>query len=356
MPLGPDKASHFINAFENHLRRSQLEGCQTAIKIVIWPQKFPNEALTKMYRRVVYIVGPRQRLIAKVLPFVIWRVTVQNHSVCDSSFSILKTNHLGNPSISFSQEELRLGFKLNSDLFGTETPEFVMIGFASANYRKAVDQKWHPNRDLITQLSDPLFFVNAIKKLRLKGIFSVRQGLLLEDIPDLERVGLVKPDIKKYPNGFVDVWLAAQSKFLVSACTGTWWFGEPFNKPSIITDVYGPLGLYGRSQTCILQLPWNILEKRFENFEWTMQNENQGWAFDRVKFKNQLLIKNSPEQIADVIDEQLARLRGEWVESNEDIELQYRFRRMVWGNDADASFLPRIGAKFLREHQHLLPD
>jgi len=87
---------------------------------------------------------------------------------------------------------------------------------------------------------------------------------------------------------------------------------------------------------------------RRENFEWALDESRIGVEYN--------LVKNTPIQIIDVIEEMLERLNGTWRESDEDIELQRRFREVV-------NFLPpsernpaRMGAKFLREHQHLLPQ
>jgi hypothetical protein len=52
----------------------------------------------------------------------------------------------------------------------------------------------------------------------------------------------------------------------------------------------------------------------------------------------------------------LGRLNGSWVESNEDIELQARFRKILELKKPQDRNPARIGAKFLREHQYLLPD
>ena len=356
MKLGPDKVSHFIDGIEMHLRRSQIENREQAIKIVVWPQKFPNEALATLYKRIVYIVGPKQKFIAKVLPFVIWRVKVFDHDVCKTSSFFLKRGNLGGVSVSFSKDEIRKGNEMVSDIFGNEKKSFILFGYTSAKYRKLVDQRHHPKDDLISAIPNPLNFVKVIERLDGEGIGVVRQGSHLDETKELSRAGLAVPNYENFASGFPDVWLAANCKFLVSACTGSWWFGIPFNKPAVITDVYTPNGIGGlKDNLWIFQLPWNLKEKRYESFVWMSANPRWCYSSEKlgVEYTN---IKNSPEQIMDVVDEQLARLNGTWVETVEDGELQQRFQRFVWGKDADSAYLPRVGAKFLREHQHLLPD
>ena len=356
MKLGPDKASHFIDGIEKHLRRSQIENNKRSFKIVVWPQKFPNKALATMYRRVVHIVGPKQKFWAKVLPFVMWKKDIKEKLVNSTSVTSQIIVNSGKPSICFSKYEIRRGKELVFDIFGDENKSYILFGYTSPKYRILVDQKFHPKDNLISAIPDPLSFVKVIEKMNGAGIGVVRQGLGLDATTELSQAGLIVPKYKNFASGFPDVWLAANCKFLLSACTGSWWFGLPFDKPAVITGAYNPIGLSGlKDSLWIFQLPWNLKEKRYESFAW--MSAHPRWCYDSEKLGFEYTnINNSPEQIIDVVDEQLARLNGTWVETDEDVELQERFRRLVWGKDADPAYLPRVGAKFLREHQHLLPD
>ena len=356
MPLGPDKASHFIVGVESHLRRTQLDNRKKLTPILVWPQKFPNEALATLYKRIVYVVGPEQGLFAKILPFVIWKVAVRNYSVNTQSIAIQVIDNDGKPSVEFSKDEIQKGKELVFDIFGDDNKSFVLFGYTSAKYRTLVDHRYHPKDDLISAVPNPLNFVKVIERLDGEGVGVVRQGLHLDESTELLRAGLLVPNYEKFASGFPDVWLAANCKFLLSACTGSWWFGLPFNKPAVITDVYTPIGMRGmKSNLVIFQLPWNLKENRYESFAWMSANPRWSYSFEKLGLEY-INIKNSPEQIVDVVDEQLARLNGTWIATDEDGELQKRFHRLVWGKDADSAYLPRVGAKFLREHQHLLPD
>lgn len=356
MKLGPDKVSHFIDGIEMHLRRSQLENNKRAIKIVIWPQKFPNETLATLYRRVVYIVGPKQKLLAKVLPFLIWRVKTFRHEVNKSDASVQSRLEFGGVSISFSENEEIQGRQLLGDLFGEDSTNFILVGYASENYRIQVDRINHSPQNLSATMPSPLRLAPAIEKLSRDGIKSIRQGLLLTDVPELSSAGLVAPNFERFKNGFPDVWLAANCRFLISMCTGNWWFGVPFNKPAVVVDSYVVSNLKCRKDSLLIfQMPWNLKENKYESFAWMLANPRWLFSSERLEIEY-AVVENSSEQIIDVVDEQLARLNGTWVETDEDVELQERFQRLVWDEDADFACLPRVGAKFLREHQHLLPN
>ena len=352
MKLGPDKASHFIDGIDKHLLRlDSLQKHGPTINIVIWPQKFPNEALAKMYRRAFYIIGPRQKMLARVLPFVIWKVLVRKHEVNTiirkGSFDI----QLKSPSIRLSVAEEKLGNEIMDN-----GKEFVLFGYPSSEYRKMVDQKWHSDDDLETQIPNPVSFLPIIRNLAERNIAFVAQSHTGEHDPELLSAGMIIPRQISTQPGLTDVWLASKCKFLISACTGSWWFGVPFRKAAVITDRYTPIGLQPwHNVIAIHQLAWLVKEKRFASFGW--MSENYRWCFDKRRLGvDYVIVKNSPEQIIDVVEEQIARMNGTWIETADDFELQERFNKDVLGLSSNFSYLPRIGAKFLREHQHLLSD
>jgi hypothetical protein len=68
------------------------------------------------------------------------------------------------------------------------------------------------------------------------------------------------------------------------------------------------------------------------------------------------IIKNSPNEIIEVTEEMICRLAGTWIETRQDKDLQSRYRKIVDEFPAHQRTPARIGAKFLREHQYLLPD
>ena len=66
-----------------------------------------------------------------------------------------------------------------------------------------------------------------------------------------------------------------------------------------------------------------------------------------------VLEENSPDEIKDVVEEQLKRINNEWVETNEDKILQKKF----W-NIYEKKFIKsptfRVGANFLKKNIHLI--
>ncbi len=90
------------------------------------------------------------------------------------------------------------------------------------------------------------------------------------------------------------------------------------------------------------------------SFEWMFKNVEYG--IDRTLLNGDIeIVKNTAEEITEVVLEMNQRLDGTWIETDEDVELQRRFKelresRPKWKTQQGV----RIGAKFLRRYQHLL--
>ena len=65
-------------------------------------------------------------------------------------------------------------------------------------------------------------------------------------------------------------------------------------------------------------------------------------------------IRNTPEEICDVVDEMEKRLDGSWQDNDDDDELQRRFWSYFESSELHGVFRSRIGAKFLRDNKDLL--
>ena len=90
-------------------------------------------------------------------------------------------------------------------------------------------------------------------------------------------------------------------------------------------------------------------------FFWLFK-QGQGWAQKRSLIEGDIeVVKNSAEEINEVVLEMNQRLDGTWIETDEDVELQNRFKKLrevvpKW----QVQECVRIGANFLRRYQHLL--
>ena len=96
-------------------------------------------------------------------------------------------------------------------------------------------------------------------------------------------------------------------------------------------------------------------ENRNLSFSEIMNLEFGGFDTNEIFSKLNLeLIENTPEEIRMVTVEMDKRLNGTWQTTEEDEELQRRFRSLLAPNRYNRLFRSRIGAEFLRQNQELL--
>jgi putative glycosyltransferase (TIGR04372 family) len=142
---------------------------------------------------------------------------------------------------------------------------------------------------------------------------------------------------------------------VIVGATGLWWIASAFNKPAVLTDSYTlNTSTYCKNDLNILQLAWSRGDKKLMPFDWIIAHND--WAQRRALIQGDFeIVKNTAEEITEVVLEMNQRIDGTWVETDEDIELQERFRELrkaipQWKVQQSV----RIGAAFLRRYKHLL--
>ncbi|MEI8024122.1 MAG: TIGR04372 family glycosyltransferase [Actinomycetota bacterium] len=362
------KISFFIRDLEFGLQNIKARGqLGKRFVFVLYPIRFPNSQLALMYRRHLTILGKKQRYIAEAFRFVwpIARIEMKGRLVPYGQERFELWNRR-TPTLSFMEAEVSLGNELDRGLLlGPEQP-YVCLAFSSKNYRINTDYAIDKYNNLGKGNKDNLFkiipeiasYLPAINEITKKGIAVVRTGILEDERLPTNLGPLVHDYSFGAQSAFGDVWLYSKCLFsFAGGGSGSHWFASIFNIPCVFTDQFIVTGSYLYRDLFIMQLPWLIAEKRFATFEWMSRKENVEWAVDESRIGIEYsLIKNTSSQIIDVIEEMIERLNGTWQESVEDIELQRRFRGVVNLLPPSERNPARMGAKFLREHQHLLPQ
>jgi len=353
------KISFFIEDLETGLRDLQSRDLGDQVWIIaLYPHEFPNDYLARMYRRQITILGPKQKWLAKVVRFVLPACRITRKRVMDRSETKFEKWNQGRRSLSFTNDEIERGLALEKDLGLQVDQRFVCLAFQSGRYRARVDEAQtvdsRVKNDLRSTIPDPSNYFSTIRFLNHHDIGVVRMGVS-EEIELPRNLGPLTYDYAyTHRSEFGDIWLASRCWFFLTAGSGAWWLGSIFGKQVLLTDGYELRGTYGAKDLFIPQLAQCIETGELATFEWLVKNQN--WAFDRDRVNKEYLIKkNSVAQILDACEEMLMRIDGQWSETAEDVELQERFRRVQLGLKLGDRAPARIGAKFLREHQHLLP-
>ena len=362
------KISFFIRDLEFGLQNIKARGqLGKRFVFVLYPIPFPNSQLALMYRRYVTILGKKQYFLAEAFRFVwpIARIEMKGRVVVGSADRFVIWNSR-TPTLSFTDNEAVKGNELNRKMQLDLDQPYVCLAFSSKRYRMSADYAIDKYNNLGTDKTLNLFdvipeissYIQTINKLTSLKIAVVRTGIFEDERLPSDLGSLVHDYSFGEQSPFGDVWLYSRCLFsLAGGGSGSHWFAAIFNKPCIFVDQFILAGSYGNRDLFIMQLPWLLKEKRFATFEWMTRKENLDWAFDSDRLGvDYELIKNTPQQIADVTEEMIQRLSGTWIESEEDKKLHERFLEVMnlWVPHERAP--ARMGAKFLREHQHLLPQ
>ncbi|PHX94173.1 MAG: hypothetical protein CK542_01505 [Acidimicrobium sp.] len=355
------KISYFIEDLETGLRDLQFRGISGRVWILaLYALDFPNDQLALMYRRHIWILGKKQRWLAEGVRFI-WPVfRVRRKRVMDRSSHKFKTWNAGKTTLQFMDWEIENGRILENELGLASTSPFVCFSIPSKKYRELVDYKQTehltgPKEDLLASIPDLESYFPVIQDLVSKEIAVVRMGVHEEyELPKSLGRNVIDYSFLNR-NEFGDVWLSSRCQFYITGGSGAWWLGSIFGKKTVTTDCYELRGTYGSSDLFIPQL------SRFKNdgeiacFDWMVENQQWSHNQNRLGFDYEI-VKNTSQQIIDVTTEMMMRIAGTWKETEEDETLQGRFRRVQEKLRPADQAPARIGAKFLREHQHLLPD
>ena len=306
------------------------------------------------------ILGKKQRWLAEFSRFV-WPVFgVVKKSARDRSQNKFIVWNAGKPTLKFNDEEIQRGRDLDMNLDLSKSHPYVCFSFPSKKYREIVDYGQtkmlsRKRDDLLSTIPEMSSYLPVIQHLISNELTVVRMGIH-EEFQLPKNLG---PRVIDYAFGdrseFGDVWLSSRCHFYLGASTGAHWLGLIFGKPVVHTDCYEIRNTYGIGDLFIPQLPKYKRNDCYADFSWMARN--QQWAFDSDRVGTDYVIeKNTPEQIVDVCNEMILRLSGQWKETDEDEELQIRFRAVTNIFPAYQRAPARMGAKFLREHQHLLPQ
>ena len=354
------KISFFIEGLETGLRNLQSRIKTGRVWVIaLYPINYPNKQLTKMYRRHMSILGKRQHWLAESARFVWPILRVVKKQAMDRSPNKYILWNAGKPTLSFTNSETINGMSLDKDLDLPSGKPYVCFAIPSRTYRELVDIKQSvgslENNDLFTTIPEISSYFPLINELNSKEISVVRMGIHEKfRLPD--NLGeLVYDYAFSHRCEFGDIWLSSRCLYYSVACCGAWWLGAIFGKPTVATDAYVLSGTYGVNDLFIPQLCWLVHENRYATFEWMA--ENYMWALDSDRLgKEYSIVHNTSQQILDVNNEMLDRLYGKWIDSDEDIGLQKRLMAVQSKLNVGDRSPARLGAKFLREHQYLLPQ
>ena len=358
------KISFIVEDLEVALRieahNEKTTGVRRPLIFAVLDCESPNRAFTAMYGRVVPFFDddrPFSRgIIRYTLPVFRIKKTYLGRRQAENQLKIWAASK---PILTFTNDEITRGELFQSQLLNYLDQAFVCIGISEPQYYEIKHEPKRytkSERDIYSCMPSWQNYISCTQALAHESIKSVRMG----QHASINPVTISNSQIVDYASSarseYNDVWLLKENKFVIAGGCGVHWLASAWNKPCVLTDTYSLFNTsYGKFDLFIPQLGYSRSKKKLMKLTW-MIAQGPAWAQNRSLVEGDIeIIKNTPEEITEVVLEMNQRIDGTWIESDEDIELQERFRQLrasipTWQVQQGV----RIGAAFLRRYKHLL--
>jgi len=262
------------------------------------------------------------------------------------------------PQLQFNGEEEMRGKAILKEMGIAENEQFVCFFNRSQaylnnahDYRTPEDWVYHDYRNCSIEN-----YMSAADFLATEGMFALRTGYIVDNKLLASRDDKIIDYASDHRSDFGDVYLHARCAFIIGCETGNLHTAEIFNVPVAEANVIPLTALpLGNRSVFIPKKFWDIERKRFWTFREIFDNDmDTACLAEDYKRAGIELIENSADEILELAREMTLRVKGEWQVSEEDEELQNRFRSLYKPQHICYGFLARIGTEFLRQNRDLL--
>ena len=358
------RISNIVEDLEVALRieahNTKISGAKPALLFAVLDCDSPNRAFTKKYGRVLPFLDDDRSFFRGIIRYTIQIFRIERRYLARrQSENQMIVWAESPPTLTFTDSERKQGVELQRSLFPDSGRPFVCIALPEKSYylsKYIPSEGSESNQDIYSCMPSWDSYYRCINTLSVAGLNVIRMGQSVDTKIDQSACRIIDY-ASDSRSEFGDAWLLGNCKFVIAgAGTGIYWPASALNKPALLTDTYGLFNTsYGQLDLKIPQLAWSRSEKKLMPFSWLIK-QGEGWGHKRSLIEGDIeIVKNTSEEITEVVLEMNQRLDGTWVESDEDKDLQSRFSALrasipKWQVQEGV----RIGADFLRRYQHLL--
>ncbi len=255
--------------------------------------------------------------------------------------------------LNFNEDEQSFGKKYLEEM---KIKEFNYICFHSRDsaylkfYNNKIDWSYHNFRD-----SNIDNYLPAMESLTNKGFSCLRMGSKVEKGIKTNNSKIIDYAMSKSQSDFLDIFLASKCFMAVYSESGISVIPEIFNRP--IVYVNWPainFSCFNHDSLVIPKKFFSKEKKRLLTFSEIIElNLEKSFKTETLKNLGIDLIENTPEEISSAVNENIKRIKKEWIDDKESIDLQKKFWSLFNYNYIKSSSF-RIGSSFLKENQNLL--
>ena len=358
------RISNIVEDLEVALRieahTTKISGAKPALLFAVLDCDSPNRAFTAMYGRVLPFLDDDRPYFRGIIrySFPLMRIDRKYLARRQSENQMIIWSE-SPPTLAFTDAEKQKGSEIQQRLLSDPAKPFVCIALPEKSYylsKYPLSDSSDSGQDIFKCMPTWESYYHCVNSLTDKGLDVIRMGQSVDNTIDPSSCKIVDY-ASTSRSEFGDIWLLGNCKFVIAGGgTGIYHPASAFNKQVVITDNYSTItNPNGLKDLSIYQLAWSRSEKRLMPFSWLIA-QGEGWGHKKSLIDGDIeIIKNTAEEINEVVLEMNQRLDGTWIERDEDVELQIRFKKLKenipkWRVQEGV----RIGADFLRRYQHLL--
>jgi putative glycosyltransferase (TIGR04372 family) len=260
------------------------------------------------------------------------------------------------PHLSFTQDENEFG-KIALESMGVPSDSlFICFVGRDDNYLKLInsnlDTSYHDYRN--TDIDN---YILMAEEMGHRGFYSIRMGSSVQKSLTSDNPKIIDYATNGQRSDFMDIYLGAKCHFFISVGTGVASIPAIFRRPIIFVNLV-PLEYAASWDNDGLFIPkkyWLDKKQRFMSFSEIIESGAGRYLYSQQYIDHGItLIENTPEEILEVTIEMEERLKGTWVTTEEDEDLQRKFWSLYPPSELHGKIYSRIGAAFLRKYQTLL--
>tara|TARA_B100002019_G_C21250745_1_gene591000 strand:- start:66 stop:1277 length:1212 start_codon:yes stop_codon:yes gene_type:complete len=356
--LRSDRIGHFTLDTELYLLEKKNKKIKSIDLFYLGRKKVCNKTLEKLWREKL-IVLPRfflrplclQIRFFKFLNFLRCGQTLCNQrdvlNLLDKFPSSLKLN---NKDLIYGENEgLKIGLPIKA--------KFVCLIVRDSSYlEKLYSQKMNIHDYRNSDIND---FVSACEALTELGYYVIRMGAVVSKPIDTKNKMIIDYAFNNLRSDFMDIYLASQCEFCVTTGTGFDGITLMFRKPNIYVNI-APFFDIRMECSNLLTIPCHYYSKKLSRKLTVTEITNSKSAVhvDSKHFQNDgiELIKNSSEEIKELVIEAAQRRNKAWVDKDGD-KLNEKFVKIFPSKKVFDSIVRhgeikgRIGSDFLKKNQ-----
>lgn len=262
------------------------------------------------------------------------------------------------PHLSFTQDEEEYGRIMLESMGVSSHSLFICFAARDPAYIELIypdeNDNWHDYRYRNTDVKNYLL---ATEEMVNRGYYAIRMGAVVKEALVSNNPKIIDYATNGKRSDFMDIYLGAKCHFFISSGTGIDTIPDIFRRPILYVNLV-PLEYahtWNKNHIFIPKLYWLEKEQKFMSFRDIIKSGAGLFQFaHQFVDKGITLIENTPDEIREVTIEMEERLKGIWVTTEEDEDLQRRFWSLFESSKVHGKIYSRIGAAFLRKYQTLL--